>query len=261
MKTDADANSDSLEVFAPQWSAPPKIRACCTTRRGGESRTPFDRFNLSLGVGDDPASVAENRSRLAARLHLLEEPVWMRQVHGARVLESESAPSDPVGDACIARSPERPCAVLSADCLPVLLCAASGTIVAAAHAGWRGLAAGVIENTVAGMRTRPAELLAWLGPAIGASAYEVGPEVRGAFVRRHREDADAFVPSGPGRWTADLARLARARLRRCGVSAVHGGDLCTHSDPGRFYSFRRDGRTGRIATLIWITGTPAAPAR
>ena len=182
----------------------------------------------------------------------------MRQVHGTRVLRAGRAEPDSEGDACIACSPGPPCVVSVADCLPVLLCADDGSAVAAAHAGWRGLAAGVVENTVAEMKVPPSEIIAWLGPAIGASAYEVGPEVRDAFVDRHHEDAIAFSSSRPNRWNADLAGLARARLRRCAVGAVYGGDSCTHSDPRRFYSYRRDGRTGRVAALIWIE-SPARP--
>ena len=252
MRADGEEAPDLPDFIVPQWPAPPEVRACCTTRRGGVSRAPFDHLNLSLRVGDDPAAVAANRARLAARLRLPAEPLWMRQVHGTRVLEAGKAEPDPEGDACIARSPGKPCVVLSADCLPILLCTGDGRGVAAVHAGWRGLAAGVIESTVAAMQTPPSELIAWLGPAIGASAYEVGAEVRDAFSGRHREDAGAFTPSRPGRWKADLARLARARLGRCGVAAVHGGSRCTHSDPRRFYSARRDGRTGRFATLIWL---------
>lgn len=246
----------------PRWPAPPNVRACCTTRRAGVSEAPFEHLNLSHRVGDDPAAVFGNRARLAARLRLPAEPVWMRQVHGTRVLEARDAGPDPEGDACIARDPGRPCAVLCADCLPVLLCARSGTLVAAVHAGWRGLAAGVIECTVAAMGVPPSELVAWLGPAIGAAAYEVGVEVRKAFVDRHPGDESAFAPRRPGRWSADLPRLARARLRRCGVVEVHGGTRCTYSDPERFYSYRRDGRTGRFASLIWLEAPapPAAPA-
>ena len=254
----------SVELIVPRWPAPPGVRACCTTRGGGVSRAPFEHLNLSAHCGDDPAAVAENRARLAARLRLPAEPVWMRQTHGTGVLEAEWPGPDPTGDACIARSPGRPCAVLGADCLPVLLCAAGGSVVAAAHAGWRGLAAGVIETTVRAMRVPPPEILAWLGPAIGASVYEVGEEVREAFVRREDGDAGAFRPSRPGYWMADLEGLARARLRRCGVGAVHGGGRCTYSDPRRFYSHRRDGPTGRFAALVWIAAPvsagPRAPA-
>ena len=259
MRCDSEAAPSSIELVAPQWPAPARVRAFCTTRPGGVSRPPFTHLNLSFGIGDDPAAVAENRALLAARLGLPEEPLWMRQVHGARVLEAGVAEPDSVGDACVARSPASPCVVAAADCLPVLLCAGNGSVVAAAHAGWRGLAAGVVENTVAEMKIPPSEIIAWLGPAIGASAYEVGPEVRDAFVDRNCNDAIAFSPSLADRWKADLAGLARARLRRCGVGAVYGGKLCTHSNPRRFYSYRRDGRTGRLAALIWIE--PPAPHR
>lgn len=257
MHSDAEAAPRSIELVVPQWPAPAGVRACCTTRRGGVSRPPFDHFNLSFGVGDDPGAVAENRTLLAARLRLPAEPLWMRQVHGTRVLEVEVAEPESEGDACIARSFGPPCVVSVADCLPVLLCTGNGVAVAAVHAGWRGLAAGVVENTVAEMKVPPSEIIAWLGPAIGAAAYEVGPEVRDAFVDRNHEDASAFSSSRPNRWNADLAGLARARLLRCGVGAVYGGGLCTHSDPRRFYSYRRDERTGRFAALIWIE----APAR
>lgn len=236
----------------PRWPSPPPVRAVCTTRSGGVSRGPFEAFNLALHVGDDAGAVAVNRARLAARLSLPAEPLWMRQTHGARVLDAGAFESGAAGDACVARAPAGPCVVLSADCLPILLCARAGGVVAAAHAGWRGLAAGVVENTVAAMDCDPAALLAWLGPAIGARAYEVGAEVREAFVARDRPEARAFTPTRPGRWNADLALLARRRLRRAGVAAVYGAGLCTCSDPRRFYSFRRERRTGRMATLIWL---------
>lgn len=252
MQRDAEATPPSIELIVPHWPAPASVRACCTTRRGGVSRPPFDHLNLSSGVGDDPAAVTANRARLTARLRLPAKPLWMRQVHGTRVLEAGVVEPGSEGDACIARTSGTPCAVSVADCLPVLFCAGNGSVVAAAHAGWRGLAAGVLENTIAEMKVAPSEIITWLGPSIGASAYEVGPEVRDAFVDRHHEDAVAFSPSRPMRWNADLAGLARARLRRCGVAAVHGGDSCTHSDPRRFYSYRRDERTGRFAALIWI---------
>ena len=258
MPSDAEATPRSIELVVPRWPAPAGVRACCTTRRGGVSRPPFDSLNLSFGVGDDPTAVAANRALLTARLRLPAEPLWMRQVHGTGVLEAGRAEPDTEGDACIARSSGSPCVVSVADCLPVLLCADNGSAVAAAHAGWRGLAAGVVENTVAEMKIPPSEIIAWLGPAIGASAYEVGSEVRDAFLDRNHEDALAFSPSRPNRWNADLAGLARARLRRCGVGVVYGGDSCTHSDPRRFYSYRRDERTGRFAALIWIE-SPARP--
>ncbi len=252
MQDDAQSAPDPVELVVPRWPTPAGVRACATTRRGGVSQPPFDHLNLSFGVGDDPAAVATNRALLATTLRLPAEPRWMRQVHGTRVLEAETGPPDSEGDACVAHTPDAPCVVSVADCLPVLLCAGDASAVAAAHAGWRGLAAGVIENTVAELRVPPSDLIAWLGPAIGAPVYEVGPEVRDAFLDRNRMDASAFSPSPAGRWYADLAGLARARLRRCGVRAVYGGDSCTHSDPRRFYSHRRDGRTGRFAALIWI---------
>ena len=257
MKTSAEAALRGIELVEAQWPGPAGIRACCTTRRGGVSHAPFDGLNLSFGVGDDPVSVSENRALLAARLRLPAPPLWMQQVHGTRVLEAGAAEPNSTGDASIARSPELPCVVTVADCLPVLLCASDGTVVAAAHAGWRGLAAGVIENTVVEMKVPPSRVMAWIGPAIGASAYEVGSEVRDAFVDWNPDDATVFSPSPAGRWMADLAGLARARLRRIGVRAVYGGDSCTHFDSRRFYSFRRDGRTGRFAALIWIE-RPAA---
>lgn len=259
MQSDTEAVPRSVELIVPRWPAPARVRAFCTTRPGGVSRPPFDHLNLSFGVGDDPTAVAANRALLAARLRLPAEPLWMRQVHGTRVLEAGAVEPDSMGDACIARSPASPCVVSAADCLPVLLCAGNGSVVAAAHAGWRGLSAGLVENTVAEMKIPPSEIIAWLGPSIGASAYEVGPEVRDAFVARDRNDTIAFSPSLADRWNADLAGLARARLRRCGVGAVYGGELCTHSDPRRFYSYRRDGHTGRFAALIWIE--PPAPHR
>lgn len=240
------------DLIVPRWPSPPPVRAVCTTRAGGVSRGPFGAFNLAGHVGDDADAVAVNRARLAARLGLPAEPLWMRQMHGARVLGAEGFEAGEAGDACVARAPAGPCVVLSADCLPILLCARAGGVIAAAHAGWRGLVAGVVENTVAAMDTKPAELIAWLGPAIGARAYEVGAEVREAFVTRDHSDARAFTPARTGRWNADLALIARRRLRRAGVAAVYGADLCTYSDPGRFYSFRRERRTGRMAALIWM---------
>ena len=240
------------DFIVPRWPSPPSVRAFSTTRSGGVSRGPFEAFNLALHVGDDAGAVVANRARLAARLRLPAEPLWMRQVHGTRVLTACGFEAGAAGDACVARAPAGPCVIMSADCLPILLCAHAGGVVAAAHAGWRGLAVGVVENTVAAMDTEPAELIAWIGPAIGARAYEVGAEVREAFVTGNRSDARAFTPGRSGGWNADLARLACARLRRAGVTAVYGAHLCTYSDPRRFYSYRRERRTGRMATLIWM---------
>ena len=240
----------------PDWPAPAGVKALMTTRAGGVSTSPYDSFNLAAHVGDDPADVAENRRRL--RAHLPAEPLWLSQVHGRAVAEAGRDVAGVVADAAVARSPGQVCAVLTADCLPVLLCDARGSVVAAAHAGWRGLVAGVLEETVRSMGIGSARILAWLGPAIGADAFEVGEEVRQAFIEQHDLAATAFRPALPGtldklprKWLADLYALARIRLAAVGVERVHGGVGCTYRDADRFYSYRRDGRTGRMAALIW----------
>lgn len=245
--------------IVPDWPAPANARALSTTRAGGIGAAPWDSFNLAGHVGDDPAAVAENRRILRAALPA--EPVWLNQVHGAGVIELDATPpsAPPEADAAIARAPGRVCAVLTADCLPVLFCDLDGTVVAAAHAGWRGLAGGVLEATVAAMAVPPERILAWLGPAIGPDAFEVGPEVREAFVARHAMAGIAFRPAWPGtldeaprKWLADLYQLARIRLATIGVGQIHGGGLCTHTDRAHFFSYRRDGVTGRMASLIWL---------
>ena len=208
-------------------------------------------------VGDDPAAVAENRRRLKVAAGLPSEPCWLTQVHGISVadLDSPGAPGAAItADAAIARGPARVCAILTADCLPVLLASDSGDTVAAAHAGWRGLAAGVIEATVHAMAVPPGTLLAWLGPAIGPEHFEVGTEVRDAFLAGDPKAAEAFAPNARGRFMADLSALARRRLQRLGVSRFYGGGECTFAQADRYYSHRRDGLTGRQATLIWREG-------
>lgn len=244
------------EWILPDWPAPASIHAFMTTRAGGVSRPPFDAFNLAAHVGDDPAAVAENRRLL--RAHLPAEPIWLTQVHGTAVAEAGRDVAGVEADAAVARAPGQVCAVLTADCLPVLLCDERGSVVAAAHAGWRGLVAGVLEATVRSMGIGPARILAWLGPAIGPDAFEVGDEVRQAFIEHYPLAATAFRPALPGtldelprKWLADLYALARLRLAAVGVERVHGGIGCTHRDAARFYSYRRDGRTGRMAALIW----------
>lgn len=239
------------------WPAPPGVRALMTTRRGGVSRPPYDGFNLAAHVGDDPAAVAENRRLL--RAHLPAEPLWLNQVHGVAVADAGRDAPGMAADACVARQPGQVCVVLTADCLPVLFCDQRGSVVAAAHAGWRGLAAGVLEETVVAMGSAPGRILAWLGAAIGTAAFEVGEEVREAFIAQHPLAAVAFRPAWPGtldeaprKWLADLHALARIRLAAIGVAAVHGGGWCTHEDRVRFYSYRRDGQTGRMAALIWL---------
>lgn len=240
-------------MIQPDWPAPPNVHGLMTTREGGASTGPFASFNLGDHVGDDPAQVATNRACL--RESLPAEPAWLRQVHSARVVElGPGYDAHPEADASLTREPARVCGVLTADCLPVLFCDRAGTVVAAAHAGWRGLADGILEATVTTMQVEPSELLVWLGAAIGPDAFEVGDDVRRAFVERDSEAAAAFVPhpsAGAGKWLADIYQLARIRLRGVGVTAVYGGGLCTFRDRDAFFSYRRDGVTGRMATLIW----------
>jgi YfiH family protein len=241
-------------VLVPDWPAPPNIRAAVTTRVfPGESKPPFDRCNLGTRCGDEPAAVAANRAALIDALDLPEAPRWMRQVHGIDVYDADAvlAEVEPAADAAITRNTGRALAILSADCLPVFLCADDGTAVAIAHAGWRGLAGGVIEATVARLAVAPASLLAWLGPAIGPRSYEVGDEVRAAFVGHDVKGAAAFEPTRPGHWCCDLYALARLRLAAVGIDRVFGSGFDTFAD-ARFYSYRRDRETGRFASLIWI---------
>ena len=241
----------TLEFLHPDWAAPPGVRAAMTTRPGGVSRQPYASFNLAQHVGDDPEAVAENRRRLRVALELPAEPAWLEQVHGARVVVLPSAAEGPA-DGVVTRERGTVCAVLVADCLPVFLATRAGDRVGIAHAGWRGLAAGVVEATIAALDCKPAELVAWLGPSIGRDAFEVGGEVREAFLSGDPGAAAAFRAGRGDRWLADLPALARRRLAAAGVGTVTGGDLCTHSDPARFYSYRRDGATGRMAALAWL---------
>lgn len=244
------------DLIVPDWPAPASVRALQTTRTGGVSRGPWAGFNLGDHVGDDPQAVAANRARLRAVLPA--EPTWLRQVHGTVAVDAARAGKTvPEADAAFASVPGVVCAVLTADCLPVLFCDRAGTVVAAAHAGWRGLQAGVLENTVAALRRPPGEILAWLGPAIGPRAFEVGPEVRAVFTGADPGAAAAFVPGHADRWWCDLPLLARRRLAAAGVTAVFGGETCTASDPARFFSYRRDGVTGRMASLVWLVGLPS----
>jgi YfiH family protein len=239
-----------IELIKPDWPAPSNVRAFTTTRKGGFSQGPWSSFNLGMSCGDDPRHVEQNRASL---LRLLpSEPRWLRQVHGTSVISWDQA-SDPEikADAIFSNQPGQVCAVLTADCLPVLFCDKAGTQVAAAHAGWRGLAAGVLENTVRAMDCEPAELIAWMGPAIGPEAFEVGKDVYDAFADLSAENVIAFKPHRD-RWLADLYQLARLALTRAGVSEVSEGDYCTYSDTGNFFSYRRDGISGRMASLTWL---------
>jgi hypothetical protein len=252
-------------LIVPDWPAPANVRALVTTRRlPGNSLPPFDAFNLGQRSGEDEAVVRSNRDLLRRALSLPGPPRWLRQVHGTQVVEfsnrwlprlgaevRESRADEPEGDAAVAREADVVLAILTADCMPILFCSDDGTEVAAAHAGWRGLCAGVIEACVSTMQTSPQRLMAWLGPAIGPQSYEVGDEVRAAFVLASAMAREAFQPTRPGHWLCDLYTLARQRLHALGVTQVHGGGLDTFSDP-RFYSYRRDaGASGRFASLIW----------
>ncbi len=254
---------DGLAWWVPAWPVPGGVRALSTWRSGGVSLGRFAGLNLGGHVGDDPARVAENRRRLRASADLPGEPSWLSQVHGTAVvdldaLDRRAADVDalPVADAAFTRRPGTICTILTADCLPVLIASETGDVVGAAHAGWRGLAAGVLEALVRSLPAPAGSLLAWLGPAIGPRHFEVGPEVRDALLAADPGGEAAFAPSPAGRFLADLPLLARRRLAGCGVWRVSGGGECTYADGQRYYSHRRDGATGRQATLIWID--PAA---
>lgn len=236
-------------LLFPDWPAPASVRACVTTRAGGVSQAPYAGLNLGAHVGDDPLSVIQNRLRLTAHFGIL--PAWLNQVHGVRVVEAD--PSRVLeADASWTSTPGIACTAMTADCLPALFCNQAGTRVAAAHAGWRGLAAGMLEATVRSFDGPPEQVMVWLGPAIGPQRFEVGAEVREAFVATHPQAADAFVPGAePGKFMADIYALARIRLAAVGVTAVYGGGLCTVKDE-RFFSYRRGSPTGRFASLVWL---------
>jgi YfiH family protein len=250
----------------PDWPAPAPVRSAFTLRAGGVSAGHYASLNLGAHVGDEPTAVTENRRRVAAELRLPAEPLWLSQVHGTTVVAADAArlaaddamlatghrDAAPQGDAAVTRRAGRVLAVLVADCLPVLLARRDGGAVAVAHAGWRGLAAGVIESTIAALDASGEELLAWLGPAIGPAHFEVGDDVREAFCGQQRQASAAFVRNARGRWQCDLPQLARQRLTALGVRGVHGAARCTYREPGSFYSYRRDGATGRMAALIWL---------
>ena len=248
--------TNSGALLEVDWPLPRGVRAAFTTRVGGVSRAPWDSFNLGAHVGDDPSHVALNRARLRELLELRNEPAWLEQVHGANVANADLPFADgpPLrADAAVASHRDTACVVMVADCLPVLFASRDGERVGAAHAGWRGLAAGVLENTVAAMGVPARELTAWLGPSILQPNFEVGADVHDAFVRFDAGAADYFSRNPRGRWQADLVGLARRRLKRLDVRAISGGNWCTFADPSRFFSHRRDGKGGRMAALIWRT--------
>ena len=246
-------DSECVQILTPEWPAPPEVHAAFTLRSGGVSAAPFDSLNVGAHVGDEAAAVTENRRRVRTQLRLAEEPAWMEQVHGTDVLDLDvHRPAAGVtADAAITRRSGPVCAVQVADCLPVLFAVRDGSAVAAAHAGWRGLAAGVLEATVRSLAIEPGGLIAWLGPAIGQAHFEVGEEVRRALLAHDAGAASAVTPNLRGRWQCDLVGVARRRLTALGVGAVVGGEWCTYADAARFFSYRRDRRCGRMAALIW----------
>ena len=241
-----------VEWVEPEWPLPRRVRALSTLRPGGVSESPYASLNLAAHVGDHAARVQQNRRRLHRAAGLPCEPLWLEQVHGCEVVEVDGRAGMPRADAAFAASPGRVCAVMTADCLPVVLVDNAGTRIAVAHAGWRGLAGGVVEATVAALGGDPADLVAWLGPAIGQGAFEVGPEVRNAFIGRLPGAEVCFERNRQGHFQADLYALARIVLARAGVESVLGGGWCTATDAARFFSYRRDGVTGRMATLAWL---------
>jgi len=247
------------DFIVPDWPAPPTVRALSTSRgmqQGGlvgQSVQPFDAFNLGSHVGDSPAAVLANRQLLQDFSGVQTSPLWLNQVHGVVVADCQQTAYEPVptADASVCRGVGPACVVMTADCLPVLFCDEAGTQVAAAHAGWRGLCHGVLEATLTHF-SNPTQVLAWLGPAIGPANFEVGAEVRAAFVAQNADAAACFVKASAGKYLADIYQLARLRLRAAGVKQIYGGDYCTVANPTQFFSYRRDGQTGRQASLIWL---------
>ncbi|BAW80963.1 hypothetical conserved protein [Candidatus Nitrosoglobus terrae] len=256
LKNNINESSNSPLVITPCWPAPSNIRAYTTTRNGGVSCPPYDSFNLADHVGDRTDKVQENRKILAKSLALPSEPVWLEQVHGNNIIDAAHGIGQ--GDASIAHKPDIVCGVLTADCLPLLLCNQQGTRVAAVHAGWRGLAAGIIERIIKALDISSEHLLAWMGPAIGPTAFEVGSEVKQIFIHQDSRNTVAFSALSPlsqGRWLADIYQLARLALTKLGIRYIYGGHYCTMTESKRFYSYRRDGETGRMATLIWLANS------
>jgi polyphenol oxidase len=261
--------ASDLQWLTPEWPGHTRVRAACTLRTGGVSPPPYESLNLGASTGDSPEAVQENRRRLAQALKLPSEPVWVHQVHGTAVLDASAVDLAaaggaeavdlgaggsglPVADASVATAASRVCVVRVADCMPVLFAAEDGSRVGAAHAGWRGLAAGVLEATLSAMGTTPSAVMAWMGPCISQNYFEVGDDVHQAFTRKDAEAASAFTRNERGRWQCDLYSLARRRLQRMGVRQVFGGGWCTYADRSRFFSYRRDGQCGRMAALIWM---------
>lgn len=235
--------------LTPDWPAPANVHAAVTLRSGGVSLPPFDSLNPALHVGDDPNAVEKNRRLITDSLQLPSEPFWLQQIHSNRAIEANSNVSDRQADAGFTGLPRTVCAVMTADCLPVLVCDRQGHYVAAIHAGWRGLVSGIIENTLAALPNR--EWLVWLGPAIGPENFEIGDEVRDAFLRKSPDFSAGFRRGQPGKWLADIYTLAKVQFSQLQIQNIYGGGFCTVKDAQRFYSYRRDKQTGRMAALIW----------
>ena len=244
--------TDRPEVIVADWQCPDAVKAFTTTRIGGASEGICASLNMGYGINDERSNVHENRRRVTEHWHLPSEPIWLRQVHGTRCVSAVEGQRGEQADASVAHSVGTVCAIMTADCLPVLLAAHDASVVAAAHAGWRGLCGGILEQTVAATGTPGSELIAWLGPAISGAVYEVDAPVRDAFLRESPQDEDGFQANRPGHWLADLYWLARARLTRAGISTISGGERCTYSESDYFYSYRRDGSSGRMASFIWL---------
>lgn len=244
-----------MSWLRPDWPAPENVKAFSTTRYGGVSAAPYDSLNLGLHVHDQASTVQQNRLIVKEALSLPNEPIWLDQVHSAAVVDADRLQGHMTckADSSVSHQKKVICTVMTADCLPVLFCDRQGTAVAAAHAGWRGLCNGILEATIRNMHCQPDQLIAWMGPAIGPTAFEVGPEVKDAFTEKHPTAKAAFQPStNMGKWMADIYELANIRLAAAGLTSVYGGGLCTYQDADRFFSYRRDGVTGRMASLIWL---------
>jgi len=242
----------STAFITPDWPAPAAIKSLSTTRQGGVSNTPYDQLNLATHVGDSAAAVSSNRQGLIELARLPEAPRWLNQTHGTTVVNSLDWQLDMDADACYSTSANHVCTVMTADCLPVLICDKQARFVAAIHAGWRGLAAGIIEKTITHYHASPSELMVWLGPAIGPNQFEVGTDVYDIFTEQSTVAKHAFVQTDSSHYLADIYQLARLRIQQTGVDAIYGGNFCTASDPSLFFSYRRDNRCGRMASMIWI---------
>lgn len=240
------------QLLTPNWPSPPGVHAYSSTRQGGVSQPPYDSLNLGLHVDDNPQSVETNRQILSTQAGLPAQPLWLEQVHGTRVIDAKDWENGCEADAIFSRQPGQVCTIMTADCLPVVFCDQQGKQVAAAHAGWRGLLNGILHQTVEQFDGPRSDILAWLGPAIGARQFEVGAEVYSAFCERYPEAESAFEQVDARHYLADIYLLARQQLTRLGITAIFGGDHCTVSEQALFFSYRRDGVTGRMASLIWI---------